>query len=129
MFFASDVHCFWPILSRSDVCPPGVLHIVFMFINRQLFISREIQWHVTVFSVFVVKVKVELVSLSARILITYILINCEWFIIKLCGIGIILLTDLLCGITSHYFSVDLRVDCIFNVFDDFLYYSLSFTMF
>ena len=49
-----------------------------------------------------------------RILITYILINCEWFIIKLCGIGIILLTDLLCGITSYNFSVDLRFDCIFK---------------
>ena len=34
---------FLPILSRSDVCPPRVLHIVFMFINRQLFISRDIQ--------------------------------------------------------------------------------------
>ena len=63
---ASDVHCFWPILSRSDVCPPRVSHIVFMFINRQLFISRDIQWHVTVFSVFFVKVKVEFVSLSAN---------------------------------------------------------------
>ena len=51
---------------------------------------------------------------SVRILITYILINCEWFIIKLCGIGIILLTDLLCGITSYYFSVDLRFNCIFK---------------
>ena len=86
-----------------------------MFINRQLFISRDIQWHVTVFSVFFVKVKVEYVWPTVRILITYILINCEWFIIKLCGIGIILLTDLLCGITSYYFSVDLRFDCIFNV--------------
>ena len=66
LFFASDVHCFLPILSRSDVCPPRVLHIVFVFINRQLFISRDIQWHVTVFSVFFVKVKVELVSLSAN---------------------------------------------------------------
>ena len=35
--------------------------------------------------------------------------------IKLCGIGIILLTDLLCGITSYYFSVDLRFDCIFKI--------------
>ena len=43
LFFASDVHRFLPILSRSDVCPPRVLHIVFMFINRQLFISRDIQ--------------------------------------------------------------------------------------
>ena len=50
-----------------------------------------------------------------RILITYILINCEWFIIKLCGIGIILLTDLLCGITPYYFSIYLRFDCIFKV--------------
>ena len=51
---------------------------------------------------------------SGRILITYILINCQWFIINLCGIGIIILTDLLCGITSYYFSIDLRFDCIFN---------------
>ena len=42
-FFASDVHRFLPIFSRSDVHPPRVLHIVFMFINRQLFISRDIQ--------------------------------------------------------------------------------------
>ena len=46
--------------------PTCALHIVFMFINRQLFISRDIQWHVTVFSVFFVKVKVEFVSLSAN---------------------------------------------------------------
>ena len=43
LFFASDVHRFLPILSRSDVRPPHVLYIVFMFINRQLFISRDIQ--------------------------------------------------------------------------------------
>ena len=43
LFFASDVHCFVPILSRSDVRPPRVLYIVFMFITRQLFISRDIQ--------------------------------------------------------------------------------------
>ena len=43
LFFASDVHCFLPILSRSDVRPPRVSYIVFMFINRQLFISRDIQ--------------------------------------------------------------------------------------
>ena len=42
-FFASDVHRFLPILFRSDVRPPRVLHIVFMFINRKLFISRDIQ--------------------------------------------------------------------------------------
>ena len=105
LFFVSDVHRFLPILSRSDVRPPRVLHIVFMFINRQHFISRDIQWHVTVFSVFFVKGKVEFVTLSA---------NCEWFIIKLCGIGIILFTDLLCGITSYYFSINLRFDCIFK---------------
>ena len=43
LFFASDVHRFLPILSRSNVRLPRVLHIVFMFINRQLFISRDIQ--------------------------------------------------------------------------------------
>ena len=43
LFFASDVHRFLPILSRSDVRPPRVLYIVFMFINRQLCISRDIQ--------------------------------------------------------------------------------------
>ena len=41
--FASDAHRFLPILSRSDVRPPRVLYNVFMFINRQLFISRDIQ--------------------------------------------------------------------------------------
>ena len=43
LFFASDVHRFLPILSCSDVHPPRVLHIVFMFINRQLLISCDIQ--------------------------------------------------------------------------------------
>ena len=33
---------------------------------------------------------------------------------KVGGIGIILLKDLLCGITSYYFSIDLRFDCIFK---------------
>ena len=65
-FFAYGAHRFLPILPRSDVRPPRVLHIVFMFINGQLFISRDIQWHVTVFSVFFVKGKVEFVSLSAN---------------------------------------------------------------
>ena len=58
--------------------------------------------HVTVFSVFFVKGKVEFVTHSAN------------FDYLLCGIGIILLTDLLCGITSYYFSIDLRFDCIFK---------------
>ena len=43
LFFASDGPRFLPILSRSEVRPPRVLHIVFMLINRQLFISRDIQ--------------------------------------------------------------------------------------
>ena len=43
LFFESDVHRFLPILSRSDARPPRVFHIVFMFINKQLFISRDIQ--------------------------------------------------------------------------------------
>ena len=42
-FFASDVHRFLPFFSRSNVRPPRVLHIVFMFINRHLFISHDIQ--------------------------------------------------------------------------------------
>ena len=33
----------YQFLSCSDVRPPRVLHIVVMFINRQLFISRDIQ--------------------------------------------------------------------------------------
>ena len=43
LYFASDVHRFLPIMSCSNVRPPRVLHIVFMFINRQLFISPDIQ--------------------------------------------------------------------------------------
>ena len=43
LYFRSDVHRFLPILSRSDVRPPRVLYIVCMFINRQHFISRDIQ--------------------------------------------------------------------------------------
>ena len=114
LFFASDVHRFLPILSRSDVRPPRVLHIVFMFINRQH--VYNITWYSVMWRYF--RFSSERLKLnlwpSVRILITYILINCEWFIIKLCGIGIILLTDLLCGITSYYFSVDLRFDCTFK---------------
>ena len=41
--FASDIHRSLPILSHSDVRPPRDLHIVFMFINKQLFVSRDIQ--------------------------------------------------------------------------------------
>ena len=69
---------FLPILSHSDVRPPRVLHIVFMFINRQLFISRDIQWHVTVFSVFFVKGKVEFGTLSANF--DYLYLNYLWMI-------------------------------------------------
>ena len=49
------------------------------------------------------------------ILCTYILIKCELFVIKLCGISIILLTDLLWGMTSYYVSIDLRFVCIFKI--------------
>ena len=114
LFFASDIHRFLPILSRSDVRPPRVLYIVFIFINRQLFISRDIQSCDCIFG-FLRKEYSWIVWPTVRILITYILINCEWFVLKLCGIGIILLTDLLYGITFCYFSIDLRFDCIFNV--------------
>ena len=107
-----DVPCFQPILSRSDVRPTRVLYIVFVFVNRQLFMSRDMSCD------YYFRISSERVSWivwpSVRILITYILINCKWFVIKLCGISIILLTDLLCGITSYYFSIDLRFDCIFN---------------
>ena len=59
-FFTSDIHRFLPILSRSDVRPPRVLHIVFMFIKRYHVIFN----HVTVFSVSFVKGIVEFVTLS-----------------------------------------------------------------
>ena len=36
------------------------------------------------------------------------------FVLKLCGISMILLTDLLYGTTFYYFSIDLRFVCIFN---------------
>ena len=65
-FFAPDVYRFLPILSSSDVRPPRVLHIVFMFINRQLLYHVTFS-HVTVFSVFFVKGKVEFVTLSANL--------------------------------------------------------------
>ena len=99
-------------------CPvPTCAHHVFCTLFSCLSIDSSLYHaifsHATVFSVFFIKGKVEL-GPSVRILITYILINCEWFIIKLCGIGIILLTDLLSGITSYCFSIDLRFDCIFN---------------
>ena len=68
---APRIPCPFPPHSKATRNAGGVsrlcvLHSVFMFINRQLFISRDIQWHVTVFSVFFVKVKVEFVSLSAN---------------------------------------------------------------
>ena len=60
------------------------------------------------------RVKLNCVTLSVNFEYLY-LNNCEWFVIKLCGIGIILLRDLLCGITSYYFSIDLRFVCIFEL--------------
>ena len=42
-FPPDDVPRFLPILSRCDVRPPCVLYIVFMLINRQLFMSRDSQ--------------------------------------------------------------------------------------
>ena len=77
-FFASDVHRFLPVLCRSNVRPPRVLYIVFMFINRQLFIPRDIQSCDGIFGFLRKGLKLNLWS-SVRILITYILINCEWF--------------------------------------------------
>ena len=99
-------------------CPvPTCAHHVFCTLFSCLSIDSSLYHvifnHVTVFSVFFVKGKIEFVTLSAN-LSTYILINCEWFIIKFCGIYIILSTDLLCGITYYYFSINLRFDCIFN---------------
>ena len=79
----------------------------------QLFISRDIQSCDCIFG-FHGKEYSWIVWPSVWILSTYILINCEWFVIKLCGIGIINLTDLLCEITSYYFSIDVRFDCIFK---------------
>ena len=61
LFFAFDVPPFLPILSRSDVRPPRVLYIVFMFINGQLFISRDIQSCDCIFGV-----KLNCVALSAN---------------------------------------------------------------
>ena len=127
----TQVHDMWPFgplvffflrpmsIVSYQFCPvPTCAHHVFCTLFSCLSIDSSLYHvifsHVTVFSVFFVKGKVEFVTLSSN-LITYILINCEWFIIKLCGIGIILLTDLLCGITSYYFSIDLRYDCIFNI--------------
>ena len=99
-------------LSRSEV-RPRVLYIMFMFIHRQLFKSRDIQSSDCIVG-FHRKGLSWIVWPSVRILSTYNLINCEWFVIKLFGIGIILLSDLLCGVTSYYFSIDLRFDCIFK---------------
>ena len=96
--------------------PPGspwgsrALYIVFMLSidsSQYLVIFN----HVTVFLVFIGKSKV---WPSMWILSTYILRNCQWFAIKLCGISIILLTDLLYRITFFYYSIDLRFVCIFN---------------
>ena len=96
-----------------QTCAHHVFCTLFSCLSIDSSLYHVIFRHVTVFSVFVVKVKLNLWPL-VRILITHILINCEWFIIKLCGIGIILLTDLLCEITFYHFSIVLRFDCIFK---------------
>ena len=53
-------------LSRSEVRPPLVLYIVFMFINKQLFISRDIQSCDCIFG-FHLKSKVELCDTQCEI--------------------------------------------------------------
>ena len=66
LFFASDVHHFLPILSLFDVRPPCDLH-VFSCLPIDSSLYHVIFSHVTVFSVFFVKGKVEFVTLSANI--------------------------------------------------------------
>ena len=59
LFFASDSHRFLPILSRSDVRPPRVFTL-FSCLSIDSSLNHVIFSHVTVFSVFFVKSKVEL---------------------------------------------------------------------
>ena len=106
-------------------CAHHVLCVLFSCLSIDSSIYHVIFSHVTVFSVFFVIVKLNCVTLSANFDYLYILINCEWFVIKMCRIGIILLTDLLCGITPYYFSIDLRFDCIFKDFlNNFKHYKM-----
>ena len=93
-------------------CPHHVFCTLFSCLSIDSSLYHVIFSHVVVFSVFFVKGK-------GRILITFILIYCEWFIIKLCGMSIILFTDLLSGITYYYFSIDLRFDCIFHKMESY----------
>ena len=116
----------WPSFPTSCCPSPRCAHHVFCTLFSCLSIDSSLYHvifsHVTVFSVFFGKSKVELCDPQCEFLITDIWINCEWFVIKLCGIGIILLmiclvllADLLCGITSYYVSINLRFVCIFKI--------------
>ena len=56
----THMKCAFVVLPRSDVCLPRVCTMFSFLINKQLSISRDLDNHVTVFSVFIGKSKVEL---------------------------------------------------------------------
>ena len=57
---------------------------------------------------------------SAWNLSTYILGNCQWCVIKLCGIRIISLTNLLCGISFNYITVDFALNVSLNLWNNLI---------
>ena len=113
LFFASDgphfLPHFVPVRSTPTAC---FVHCFHVYQKTALYIT----WYSIMWLYF--RFSSERVNLNCVTqvwnLSTYILINCEWFVTNLCRIGIIILTDLLWGTHSYYFSIDLFV-CIFNI--------------
>ena len=66
LFFAVDVHRFLPILSRYLTCAQHVFCALFSCLSIDSSLYHVIFSHVTVYSVFFVKVKVEFVTFSAN---------------------------------------------------------------
>ena len=96
----------YPFLSHSEVCLPRVC-TMFLFLSINSSQYHVIVNHVTVFSDFIGKSKVELCDQQREI---WLFISCQWFVIKLCGISIISQTDLLCGISFYYVTVDIALN-------------------
>ena len=82
----------YPFLPNSEVCLPRVCTMSsFLSINSSQY--HVIVNHVTVFSVFIVKCKVELSDPLRKFWVWVFLGNCQCIEIKLCGISIYLLFE------------------------------------
>ena len=102
LFFASDGLVSYLFLSAPSAC---FVHCFYFYQQKALYITWcSVMWLYFRFSSE--RAKLNCVTLS---------VNFENFVVKLHGICIILLTDLLCGITSYYVSIDLRFVCIVKI--------------